>query len=514
MRVTRRKGRKIQRGGIPKMKIEISLPQEVSSSVSELLWLDNASEHIDLKLNTYSGIDRALKDVILLLGATESILERPYSVVCGPTGVGKTKFINNLKAKFGPEIINMDTMQVYDMISIGTGRTNLANTKGSHMYGIYNPNKQFHILDYLSDLIKELQKIEGKPVIFEGASKSLLDVIMHIFPNIRIFGIKAINEENITANITKRITDPVIKKVIMELSGLLKEDKVSYNSEVLKNNPEVYQLIISTFSKDELKDGNLRSKLDGEFSDKVHALTLSTIELNVKLHKKQFSRLQEVEKIQWFTNDDSSVELLEKAFSIPVSLPMKSILQETRNFNFINTESCSNQKSPSSEQCKEIDGLFHSEDRNTAIQFSARLNIPLLPKRGSNQIVIGTTKYLLPYAVLSDYFNMFAIKPKDWTLDRNMLLIECMALKFIDSPIIRIVTTPSELVDEKQAYRVTAKEICILNKYNYKFYKYDSNEFTNVYFCSKVPLSNCSLVDASEGGFRCNGNELGPHLFF
>ena len=517
MRLTRRKSRKIkQRGGV-KLSIKIDLPEEIVPALSEVLWLDREPEQLHLTLNAYSGINGSLRNLLMQLGATERMLNRSYSVICGPTGVGKTKFINHLKVKYTAEVINMDTMQVYDMISVGTGRTNLANTKGSHLYGIYNPNKQFHILDYLLDMVKELQKIDDDtPILFDGASKSLLDVLMRIFPNLHSFGIKAINEANITSNITKRIPDTIVKKAILELAAALKEKMITYNSDVLKNNPEVYTLIISSFSRDELNDTKLEDKLVNDYSSRLHDLTLAIVARNIALHKQQFARLQTIPQIQWFTNDDASIELLEKAFvASRGTTTAKSILQETQNFNFINTESCAAyRRNPSREQCKEINTLFHSEDRNAAIQIAARMNVPLIPKKESKQVVIGTTKYLLPYAVLSDSFSMFAIKQEHWSLERNMMLIECIASKFIDNNIIRLVTTPSELVDAKQGYRITAKEICILKTYSYNFYKYDSQEFTNVYFCSKVPLNNCSLVDVSQGAFRCNGNDIGEHLYF
>ena len=59
-----------------------------------------------------------------------------------------------------------------------------------------------------------------------------------------------------------------------------------------------------------------------------------------------------------------------------------------------------------------------------AIQYISKLNVPLLPKNKSNkQVVLGTTKYLLPYFCLTDYFEVFALDPNDWTLDKNNMLI-------------------------------------------------------------------------------------------
>jgi hypothetical protein len=233
----------------------------------------------------------------------------------------------------------------------------------------------------------------------------------------------------------------------------------------------------------------------------------------------QLARLKTIPDILWFTNDAPSVERLDSVFQShitrPISAKPESILTSSANFDFINTADCASHiKSPSRELCAEIDTIYHSGDPSIPIEFAARLNVPLIPKRGAKQIVIGTTKYLLPYALLPEYFNMFAIKADAWTIDNNMYLIECMANKFIDSDIIRIITTPNDLIDRENNYRITAKEICILKTYGYNFYKYNSKEFTNVYFCSRAALSGCLPVEPSQGAFRCNGDDLGPYLYF
>lgn len=505
--------KKRQTGGSKKLGIKI--PEEIFPAISELLWLD-APSNIDLQLEYKPGLNNVLRKIMYTLGATEELLNTKCFAICGPTGVGKTKTINKIKEKYGAEVINMDTMQVYDSIRIGSGRTNLATTEGTYLYGIYSPNKEFHILNYLSDVFLAVKTIKshGRPILFEGASKSLLDVIRLIFPNITIFGIQAVSRENIVSNITKRITPSVVKKVILELSEQLIENKISFNSPVLKNNPEVYGLIVSILSEEQLRDVDLINKINNEYSDIVLKITEELIKLNINLHLIQYERLKKIPNIIWFNNDDASLELLDEAFKENMS-NIPTIIKETSDFNFINTESCRSQiKEPGQLECADIAKIANPINTPSAVIYAAKLNIPLLPRMGTKQVVLGTTKYLLPYGILSDYFITFAIKPELWTLEKNISLIECLAIKFIDNNIIRIVTTPSDLVDEKNNYRITATEICILKNYNYFFYKYDSEEFNNIYFCSRKPLKNCVPVDSSEGAFRCNGEELGTYLYF
>ena len=189
------------------------------------------------------------------------------------------------------------------------------------------------------------------------------------------------------------------------------------------------------------------------------------------------------------------------------------MLTPTR-FKTISTRRCYKpNKKMTQKNCKSINKQFHT-GVTKGILYAARLNIPLLPKPNKKQIVLGTTKNLLPYIVLTKYFKMFVIEASKWTMEKNMNLIECIAKQYIEADIIRFVTTPSELIDPNNNYRVTAQEICLLKKYNFHFYKYNSKEFDNVYFCSKIPLSKCTLVDTSEGAFKCKGKNISSYLYF
>lgn len=184
------------------------------------------------------------------------------------------------------------------------------------------------------------------------------------------------------------------------------------------------------------------------------------------------------------------------------------------DFKTISTKKCVslNKKNITRKVCSSMERKFHTGKR-VALEFVAKLNVPLLPKKGSNQIVLGTTKYLLPYVILPQYFKMFYIKPEQWSLEKNMSLIECIARQYIEHSIIRFVTTPEDLIDKKNNYRITAEEICLLKKYKYNFYKYNSKEYNNIYFCSKNPLVKCTIVHTVDGAFRCGGS-VNKYLYF
>ena len=488
----------------------------VRQEFEALLWFDSQGENVHVTLTISGELNDTLRNLSLALGATDELLKTRCFVVCGPTAVGKTKFINRLKQNMGAEVINMDTMQIYDVISYGTGRTDVAEENMSYIYGTYDPNRKFHVLDYLVDVFAAIKKIKsnGHPVVFEGSSLSLLSVIMHVFSNLTIFGIQAIDNRNIQSNIEKRITAKAfVEPLILELSTALKEKRISFHSEVLKQ--VVYAPVLNAFAENVLLGEHLQSDIEkGRYRAKIDALTKKLVRDNISLHKRNLSLLKAIQGIRWFNNDEKSVDLLEMAFR--EKLRDSSILVPTADFDFIDTGRCSGKRTPSNEVlekvCKKMDGWVYSGDmKSSMIVDAAKLNVPLLPNKDSKQLVIGTTKHLLPYALLPGYFNTFAVNQD--AVDANELLV-CFASKFIKNDIIRIVTTPLELVDVTKNYRITAREICIIKKHGYRFYKYDSFEFTNVYFCSRFKLNRCALINTSRNGFKCKKEDLITDLYF
>jgi hypothetical protein len=190
---------------------------------------------------------------------------------------------------------------------------------------------------------------------------------------------------------------------------------------------------------------------------------------------------------------------------------------KTYKFSKILTRKCYKRKTDKNltrKNCELIDKQSHYKfGLKQSLKDVAKLNIPLLPKKNSKQIVLGTLKYMLPYIVLRDHFLNFRVNPKEWTLDSNLNFIECLAKQYLDVETIRLVTTPADLLTVENKYRVTAEEICLLEKYGFKFYKYNSKEFNNIYFVSKKPLLNCKHVDSSKGTFQCDGESARDFIY-
>ena len=141
-------------------------------------------------------------------------------------------------------------------------------------------------------------------------------------------------------------------------------------------------------------------------------------------------------------------------------------------------------------KCETIDNKTYknykkfTKKRNlsNAVKYIAKLNIPLLPTK-TKQVVLGTTKYLLPYFCLPEMFEVFALDPIDWSLDKNNRLINTIVK--LNENSIRLVTTPDSLINPDNSLRITGKELCILLNNDYEIYKLVNKEHANIYFLIK-----------------------------
>lgn len=143
--------------------------------------------------------------------------------------------------------------------------------------------------------------------------------------------------------------------------------------------------------------------------------------------------------------------------------------------------------SPSIAKCNKVRKMSQ-ENITDVVRYSALLNIPFANKllqNDSKQIVLGNTKYLLPYYICNDLFDAFAFKPEKWSEELNAIFMHCLIRETSDNSniVIRLVTTPKYIYDKDKNIRVTGKEIAvILNKYSLKIVKLKSEDINNIYF--------------------------------
>lgn len=93
-------------------------------------------------------------------------------VVCGPTGVGKTKLSVMLAHHFNGIVVNADSMQVYQDLNIGTAKVTEEEKENiiHLLFDIVKPTDMYTIYDYQKDLRKVIEENKDKDIILVGGS--------------------------------------------------------------------------------------------------------------------------------------------------------------------------------------------------------------------------------------------------------------------------------------------------------------------------------------------------------
>ncbi|AGA64631.1 tRNA delta(2)-isopentenylpyrophosphate transferase [Liberibacter crescens BT-1] len=94
-------------------------------------------------------------------------------LITGPTASGKSGFALQLADKYNGEIINADSMQVYDIIQILTSRPSIQDMRGipHHLYGHIFPGDSYSTGEWLrcaKKMIFDIQKRGHLPVVVGG----------------------------------------------------------------------------------------------------------------------------------------------------------------------------------------------------------------------------------------------------------------------------------------------------------------------------------------------------------
>lgn len=93
-------------------------------------------------------------------------------VVCGPTGVGKTKLSVELAKRYNGIIINSDAMQVYKEMNIATAKIKEEEKEGikHYLFDICDLEDVYTIYDYQKDARRIIEENKDKTIIMVGGS--------------------------------------------------------------------------------------------------------------------------------------------------------------------------------------------------------------------------------------------------------------------------------------------------------------------------------------------------------
>lgn len=109
-------------------------------------------------------------------GSKQKALKKPNLVIImGPTGSGKSKLAIDLASHFPLEIINADSMQVYQGLDVLTNKVSLQDQEGvpHHLLGTVSPNVEFTAKEFRDSavpLISEILSRDHIPFIVGGTN--------------------------------------------------------------------------------------------------------------------------------------------------------------------------------------------------------------------------------------------------------------------------------------------------------------------------------------------------------
>ena len=107
----------------------------------------------------------------------------PVVVLVGPTAVGKTALSLEIAIEFGCEIINMDSMQVYRGLDIGTAKAAPEERRqvAHHLIDIRDPDEQYHAASFVADTLAAIQAIgtRGRIALLTGGTGLYLSSLLN-----------------------------------------------------------------------------------------------------------------------------------------------------------------------------------------------------------------------------------------------------------------------------------------------------------------------------------------------
>ena len=107
-------------------------------------------------------------------------------VVCGPTGIGKTRIALDLAQALRGEIIGADSMQIYRQMDIGTAKPTPEEQERvpHHMVDMINPDIPYDAARYARDAGKVILELHGRgmvPVVAGGTGLYIKALIYGLF---------------------------------------------------------------------------------------------------------------------------------------------------------------------------------------------------------------------------------------------------------------------------------------------------------------------------------------------
>ena len=99
--------------------------------------------------------------------------KKPIYAIVGPTASGKTEIGVELALRVGGEVINCDSVQIYQGIQIATAKPSIEEMRGvpHHLFDYVAPNVNYTAADWATDATEKIHEIEARgnvPILVGG----------------------------------------------------------------------------------------------------------------------------------------------------------------------------------------------------------------------------------------------------------------------------------------------------------------------------------------------------------
>lgn len=151
--------------------------------------------------------------------------------IVGPTAVGKTNLVLNLANRLDAEIINVDSMQIYRYMDIGTAKPSSKEQQEvrHHLIDIVNPDEEYNVSRFIGDAERACSEIITRnklPVLAGGTGLYLKGFQEGVF-NL-IDGETNVGEDKDGSKLRARLENDLVEKGRAHLFDKLKKyDNVS-----------------------------------------------------------------------------------------------------------------------------------------------------------------------------------------------------------------------------------------------------------------------------------------------
>src|SRR3990167_8152551 len=108
-------------------------------------------------------------------------------IICGPTGVGKTRLAVRLRSWLPVEVVSADSRQVYRGMDIGTGKPTPEERRAAphHLLDVAGPDEAYHAARFVREAEEAIEGIKrrgGVPLVVGGTGLYIRALLRGLTP--------------------------------------------------------------------------------------------------------------------------------------------------------------------------------------------------------------------------------------------------------------------------------------------------------------------------------------------